>query len=615
MKALPLIRKKLSNEHIMTVVFIVLVIYQVPEWTQKPSLTLNFVIGLAFGLLLDLIPSVKRNHTIKCPVSAAITVGIIYVLYQDIPLWGSVFAIAVSILVGKQLFGGTGKNVLNPALVGVVLLSFLFPQSIELFSMNSVVMLAMVLSLPFVLIRPYCSLSLMFGMVISMWLTKALALESFISSGVIFWGTMIVTDPVTISYRPLSGAIGGFVVGCIVVLFGGEDSLRMMALLILCLNVVYTFTDRLSLSNNGERRHVKPCFRTRISNPYESVINAPFSNNGDSSECADLDQSIALTAKEIIKKIEDAGIVGLGGAGYPTHLKIKSFIQSSLSSDLNSDLSSDLSYITNQKTLIVNAVECDPGLVHDQWLLNKQAKKIQSGIHLLNTFLSFDQVIIATKQDIKYDFENGIQVKKVPNYYPVGAEKELIKVLLNKDLAPESVPTQNGVLVLNVQTIFSINEAICSKKKTDSKYITIANLLKKEARVVKVTLGDRVSDVIQVFDHQEGSIFVGGGIMQARKAEENELVGPSMNFIAISHTPRYKNAYCSKCGLCALKCPVGIEVFKIARLVDEGKVAESVKHEPASCISCGICSYVCLAGINLAGKVRIARDYDKQLSN
>lgn len=591
MKVFPLVRLKLSNEHIMTVVFIVLILFQLPQWIENPLFILNFLGVLSVGLLLDTILSTRRNKSIKCAVSAAVTVGIIYALFPDIPFWGGLLGVVVALIFGKHLFGGTGKNMLNPAMVGVVLLNFIFPTGSILFSNNYIIFIAMLLSLPFILIRPHSSIGLMIGMLISMSLNNSLSLASVISTGVIFWGCMVVTDPVTITYRPFIGAVGGVVVGFVTIFFDGFLSAGTIALLILCLNVISAVVDNIiSPINKGDM------YRTRIKKPYLNIIKDSKHLKSYLKGRSKVDSCRELTPQGILEKIEDSEVVGLGGAAFPTHLKIKSVI------DANQ----------KEKFLIINAVECDPGLVHDAWILRQYTEEISKGIQLLGECIPLDKVILAAKDISDLRFSDEILIKKVPNFYPIGAEKILIKNILGKDLSNDVIPAQKGILVLNVQTIYSIYEAVYLNKKAVSKFITIANLLKKEAQTVKVELGNKVSEVVDSIYNGEGTVFVGGGLMQARQINEKELIEKSTNFIAVSQFPRYKESYCSKCGICVKRCPSGLEVYKIASYVDNGQLEKTIKYNPKQCISCGICSYYCLAGKNLLRKVKVAKDFNNR---
>jgi Na+-translocating ferredoxin:NAD+ oxidoreductase RnfC subunit len=152
--------------------------------------------------------------------------------------------------------------------------------------------------------------------------------------------------------------------------------------------------------------------------------------------------------------------------------------------------------------------------------------------------------------------------------------------------------------------VLSIYEAVCLDKKIDTRFITVADLFTGVSQVAKVKMGERVSDIVEKTVGNKGITFVGGGIMKAHAASDDEVVGKTTNFIAVGMLPKYKESLqCINCGLCKLYCPMGLNVKKIAELVDEGKLLEAQTYNMGRCISCGICSYVCLAGKNLSGRI------------
>lgn len=588
MKTFPLIRTKLSNEHIMALVFAVLVLFQIPQWTHNPLGVFSFLGVLAIGLLVDTVFSMKRNNSLKCAVSASVTVGIIYALYPTIPFWGGLLGVAVALVFGKHLLGGTGKNILNPAMVGVVVLNFIFPTGSALFSNNYIIFIAMLFSLPFILMRPFASIGLMIGMLISMKLNNSLSVESIISTGVIFWGCMVVTDPVTITYRPIVGAVGALCIGVVAILLDGVMSAGTMALLILSLNLISVIADK--IIPQSMKSTMK---KTKIKKPYKNIIWDSTDSKAHQNGISEI--NMELTAQDILEKIENSEVVGLGGAAFWAYLKIQSVMNA----------------VDKEKFLIVNAIECDPGLVHDAWVLREYPEEIYKGVQLICECIPSCNVILATKDTTNLNFQGKINVKKVPNFYPNGAEKRLIRHVLGKELPHDVIPAQKGILVLNVQTIYSIYEAVWLNKKATSKFVTVADLIKKEAQVVKVELGSKVSEAIDTVYNGQQAIFVGGGLMQARHVDEYELIEKSTNFIAVGQIPRYKDGNCSKCGICAARCPSGLAVYKIASFVDDDEIAKAAIFNPERCISCGICSYYCLAGINLSRKIKRAKEFNR----
>ena len=576
MKVFPLIRTKLSNEYIMALLFSVLVLYQVPHWLQHPSRIFVFIGVLFIGLLFDVILNFKRIHMIKCSVSASITVGIIFVLYPDIPFYTGLLATLCGLFFGKHIFNSTGSNILNPAIVGVLVLSMIFPGSSYVFQDHNLTIFALILSIPFVFIRPYPSVGLAIGIILSMYFKGILDLQSFVSSGSILWCCLIITDPVTISNRPLMAAFSGFL-GFIALQYSDAGNILSMTLLILFLNLVSFFLEsRFPLYSRQKTT------RSNIRTPYRKINNP--SNRVEPGSFNTPKSDITLSKETILDRIKINEVRGLGGSGFPTHKKIESFIKSS----------------STDKYIIVNGVECDPGLIHDKWILTEYSHEIEKGIQAIQECTFVDNIFLATKSSPDIDFKSNVKIINVPDYYPIGGEKILIRTLLDKTFETTEIPAEEGILVLNVQTILSIYEAVFCNEKVNSKYITIANMENKNASIVNVTLGNKISDYIKDPHDDEISIFAGGGLMQSKLASENDLIDHSTNFIALSEHPRYKDSYCSKCGICENRCPSGLKVWKIVDLINNNQIDEAKKHHPENCISCGICSYYCLAGINLS---------------
>lgn len=589
MDTYPLIRTKLSNEHIMAALFIVLVLYQLPQFVQAPESILRFLAVLALGLFLDTTINIIRYKRPVCAVSAAVTSAMLQVLTPGISLWGKLIGISAALILGKHVWGGTGKNVINPAVTGLVLVGLLFPTTVPFFNASVLLIPAVVLSLPFMGLRPFAAAGFILGMTAALLTSGNLNVISFISFGAVFWGCLVMTDPVTITRNPLAGAILGIAVGFIPVYLPG--SVLPAALGILGVNVVSFITDRLTDKSYNTSRF---SFRKKEAVPFmrEKTVFRDLSGIETESAANVSD----LTADEILQRIKDNGVFGFGGAAYPAYEKIKAVMESN----------------TSEKHFIINGVECDPGLIHDKWILRQYPCEIYKGIEVLCRCLKFDSVTLAVKDSDGLTFPEGLRVHKVPDFYPAGAERVLIKEVLGKTLEYNEIPAFLGILILNVQTVLSIYEAVCLNRKADTRFITIADIKNKTAQVVKVKLGTKISGIMSIVHPQAIYSFSGGGCMQARAADEEDIVDKTVNFLATGDFPKYKESpQCSKCGFCTAHCPAGLRVNMITDLVDKKRIEDTRRLHGEKCISCGGCSYVCLAGRNLSARVKTAREYLK----
>lgn len=278
----------------------------------------------------------------------------------------------------------------------------------------------------------------------------------------------------------------------------------------------------------------------------------------------------------------------MGGGGFPLAEKLDTVIKSG----------------AKEKYIIINAMECDPGLFHDKWLMHNRPDEIAKGVAILEKLAGFKSIYCATKAAESFSLPEPVVMRRLPDIYPFGAERILTERLLEISIPEDSNPAQYGILVVNVQTVLCVYEAVCCDEKADTRYITVSDLTAGTGLVARVRLGERIGDIVERTVGSKGMIFVGGGIMQAHCASEDETVGRNTNFIAVGMLPRYKESVqCISCGLCRLCCPRGLNVKRIADLVDGEKLLEAQVLNTGSCLGCGICSYVCPAGRNLTGRV------------
>ena len=586
MNTYPLIRTKWSNEHLMATVLLAVTIYHIPAGRINPAEHTAFLLLVLTGLLVDAVCNLLRYRRIWCSVSGAVTAGILSVLTVGMPLWGRLLGILIGLVPGKHIWGGTGKNPLNPAMVGLLPLLLVFPINLPVFPNSWLLLFGAILSLPFLLIRPYAGIGYLMGLGAGMILFGFTPKELLMTGG-LFFACLVVTDPVTVTRKPLIGLTGGFLAGFTGLCFYGS---LYAVTCVLALNLLSYVIER--GRRIAEPRHLQ---LTRLKLPKL------YGTKGLPSEALDLTQDMIshhnhqqknLLPEDILSRIKTAEVFGMGGAGFDTYHKLMSVINS----------------CAEEKHLILNGVECDPGLIHDRWLLKYAPEAIYTGMKLISSCVDFRTVTLAVKETEGLSFPEDMKLCKESTQYPAGAEKLLISDVLVKELSMEQLPTESGILVLNVQTIYSIYEAVLGNKKADTRFITVADLRIPEAKVAKVRLGMKIHKILDTAYPGATTVYAGGGLMQAYVAEEEAVVDRNVNFIAAAHFPRYKESpQCSGCGVCVENCPAGLLVNHIADLVDSGRVKEAGGYHPEACISCGSCSYSCLAGRNLALRVKEAK--------
>ena len=584
----PMMHIKRSNEHMLSDVFKVIALYHLPLWIEDPLGIPRFLLLVAFGGIIDVIFSLIRYKKLWCCASGVVTAAILSLLTVGAPLWGQLAGIAIALIIGKQIWGGTGKNILNPALVGLVPVMLLFDLSFPQFTPSLWFLPAILISLFFLKLRPFAGLGYITGMLTGLSLYHDLSPWSIVTCGVLFWGCIIVTDPVTVTKNRVAGSAAGFLAG-----FGGMVFGTVPVAVPICILLMNLFSEVVETAagknREGQRATLKLAKAVQSKSDRENLIDlAPTSSLRTLTD----KEAKVLTGEEILKQLKQSELYGMGGAAFPTSRKLQTLLSGK-----------------DEKFFIINGVECDPGLLQDAWLLRNYSQEIQKGIELIGRCVSFRETYLAVKDTEGLSYPQDIKIHKVKNLYPMGAERILISDVLGRQLTSQEIPAEQGILILNAQTVYSVYEVIYHRNIADTKLLTVADLKQRAAQVVKVKLGMKIHDIIEAVYPGSVNAFVGGGMMQSYLADEDSIVDRTVNFIATGDYPKYKESpQCSRCGSCSKYCPGGLKVNLIADLVDMGKAWETKKYNVSDCIGCGSCSYLCPAGRNLAARIKTAKN-------
>jgi electron transport complex protein RnfC len=322
-----------------------------------------------------------------------------------------------------------------------------------------------------------------------------------------------------------------------------------------------------------------------IENDFLDAIEKEYENNN----------LTKYTKKEFIKTIQECGIVGLGGSGFPTYVK----------------------YNTDQKikTLIVNAVECEPYITADYVLIREKCDEILETIDAIREINEIDEAIIAIKAhntELKNIIDNYIgtylklKVVLVPNIYPMGWEKSLVKYIKKTDY--ERLPIEKGIVVNNVSTIYAIYEALKYKKPLTERIVTFTGENLKRPQNVMVKLGTSAAEVIKKvggINTKDAKYVAGGPMMGNGIPTEDIILNCNDNCILVLEGLEEEQTNCMRCGKCVENCPAKLSPVLIAESLD--KKERLKKLQPNRCIECGLCSYICPAKINIREKVREAK--------
>ncbi|NLP58867.1 electron transport complex subunit RsxC [Lutibacter sp. B1] len=323
-----------------------------------------------------------------------------------------------------------------------------------------------------------------------------------------------------------------------------------------------------------------------------------------------LKKEIELQPKEILQRINDFGIVGLGGATFPSHVKLN--VKEGVKLDC----------------LVINGVECEPYLTADHRLMLEKGEEILVGIKILMHALHIDKAIIGienNKKDAIEIFKNltstekGIQVAALQVKYPQGGEKQLVRALLKREVPKNGLPLDVGVIVHNVGTIFAIYQAIQHNKPLIERVVTVTGKKVENASNFWVKIGTPISDLItEVGGLPEGTRkIVNGGPMMGKAIKNTDVpvTKGTSGILVISEdeASRGEPKNCIRCGECVSVCPMGLEPHLLMNLTEKGFYEKASNEDIMTCIECGSCSYVCPSHRPLLDYIRFGKNIVKKL--
>ena len=304
------------------------------------------------------------------------------------------------------------------------------------------------------------------------------------------------------------------------------------------------------------------------------------------------------TKEEFIERLKENGIVGLGGAGFPTYVKYEA---------------------KNINTLIVNAVECEPYITADEALAKIKCEEILETIDAILEINKIKEAIIAIKKEnveLKQAFDNfigtylKIKIKLVPNNYPMGWERNLIKEVTNKEY--DKYPIEEGIVVNNISTIFAIYEALKYNKPLIERVVTFSGENLGEKRNVLVKIGTDAKEVLEQLKIKNDSIIVAGGPMMGIKVDDL-ILSANLNCVLALNNTNNIPSICLKCGKCVEVCPAKLSPVLImkTKYKNEKDIKKIKQLHPEKCIGCGLCSYICPANLLVRERVKDAKDLVK----
>ena len=304
-----------------------------------------------------------------------------------------------------------------------------------------------------------------------------------------------------------------------------------------------------------------------------------------------------IKKEEFLDIIEKAGIIGMGGAGFPTHMKYKT--------DKNIEL------------LIVNAVECEPYITADYSIMNEKCNELLEGINNIIRINKINNAILAIKKtnvEVIKKFKEiidkypKIELRIVRDIYPMGWERTLIKEVTKKEY--DILPIELGIVVNNISTIFAINNALKHDIPLVERIVTITGENVKNPGNVMVKIGTSVNEILKFMGGiLDDSVLISGGPMMGVEINKTDYIKPQMNCILVLPKPKEENIInCLRCGKCVSACPANLAPVLIKECSNK---EELIKLQVNKCISCGLCSYICPSRIDLRNIVNEKKEVIK----
>jgi len=299
---------------------------------------------------------------------------------------------------------------------------------------------------------------------------------------------------------------------------------------------------------------------------------------------------LALSPQQIRDIVAQSGVVGLGGAAFPTHVKLSPPSGKKLA------------------LYILNGAECEPYLTCDDRLMRERAKDLVAGLKLLMKAIGLNQAIIAIEANKpeaiaalrdKVAKEPGISLKVVKVKYPQGAEKQLINALTGREVPPGGLPMDVGVAINNVGTAVAVADAVIRGKPLVERVVTVTGSAIAEPKNLLVRIGTPLSHLIEQcggFKEQPAKVILGGPMMGvAQHSLDAPVIKGTSGIVALTREEVVSESYraCIRCGRCVKVCPVRVVPSKLGILVENLRFTEAKEANLMDCMECGSCVYVC----------------------
>ncbi len=302
---------------------------------------------------------------------------------------------------------------------------------------------------------------------------------------------------------------------------------------------------------------------------------------------------------ELVEFTKNAGIIGCGGAGFPTYVKYRG--------------------ARDMSTLIINAVECEPYITADYKEIKHAIAEFVVGVRVMLKMSSAPRALIGIKKEKKefiafvneaFKDDTNIEVVGVPNVYPMGWERTLVYELVKKRY--DRLPSEVGCIVSNATTAIALAQALVHRAPIIEKIVTVSGDGVKTPQNVVVRVGTVVSEIIKHcggYTAEDVRLIAGGPMMGKTIPNENFVIGTAANALTILINHEEEAIPCLRCGKCTDHCPAALQPVRINQAEKEKNINLLEKLSVDQCVECGMCTYICPSMLDVTEGVRRAKRY------
>ncbi len=305
----------------------------------------------------------------------------------------------------------------------------------------------------------------------------------------------------------------------------------------------------------------------------------------------------SLNINELLERIKNAGIVGLGGGGFPTDIKLSCAIDKKI------------------EKLIINGCESEPNLSSDFRIMMEYPGCVSEGARIIQRIINASEMLFVLpkiyKQAVELLKKEGVEVKVMSDRFPQGSERLLIKEIANKIIPQDKLPFDMGFMVQNVGTCYAVFQAVKYNKPLIERIVTITGNGIKKPKNLLVKIGTPLSDIIQYCGGLNGNLkkVIFGGLMtgNAQFSLDTPVIKTTNGIVFQNTFEQEEETECARCGKCIDVCPTELLPQVIYQYIKQNDFTSAVDYGLKECIECGCCGYICPSFIPLVHYFKFAK--------